>query len=169
MASMRVRRFSLYEPAEFIKLFLVDKLDFKKVRDCVAVHVPCSSKKAGLSSTLEQLAGMCAKEVVPSGVPCCGMAGDRGMRYPDLTANALQHLDLPSNCTVRSPPPLPLPSTPVRPARSPSQDSQSPAKLRNDIIVHLHPHERSTVTYTTYMLPVSQRQGICLPVNLLEM
>jgi D-lactate dehydrogenase len=27
------------------------------------------------------------------------MAGDRGMRYPELTASALQHLNLPANCT----------------------------------------------------------------------
>ena len=27
------------------------------------------------------------------------MAGDRGMRYPELTAGALQHLELPSGCT----------------------------------------------------------------------
>ena len=26
------------------------------------------------------------------------MAGDRGMRYPELTGAALQHLDLPQNC-----------------------------------------------------------------------
>jgi len=35
---------------------------------------------------------------VPSGVPCCGMAGDRGMRYPELTGAALQHLNLPKDC-----------------------------------------------------------------------
>lgn len=65
-------RFSLYEPAEFIKVFLLDKLDFKKVKQSVAVHVPCSSKKAGISNTLTQLASLCAEEVVPTGVPCCG-------------------------------------------------------------------------------------------------
>ena len=27
-----------------------------------------------------------------------GMAGDRGMRYPELTAGALQHLALPQGC-----------------------------------------------------------------------
>ncbi len=27
------------------------------------------------------------------------MAGDRGMRYPELTAGALQHLALPAACT----------------------------------------------------------------------
>ena len=26
------------------------------------------------------------------------MAGDRGMRFPELTGNALQHLNLPSSC-----------------------------------------------------------------------
>lgn len=120
------RRFSLYEPAEFIKVFLVDKLDFKKVRDCVAVHVPCSSKKTGISSTLEQLAAMCAKEVVPTGVPCCGMAGDRGMRYPDLTAAALQHLDLPNNCSV-----IGLP--------------QSPSSLHTRMFLHSHAHMLCTL------------------------
>lgn len=65
-------RFSLYEPVEFIKLFLADKLDFRKVKEKVAIHVPCSSKKMGVSDAFTQLATMCAEEVVPSGVPCCG-------------------------------------------------------------------------------------------------
>lgn len=33
---------------------------------------------------------MCADNVVSTNVPCCGMAGDRGMRYPELTAASLQ-------------------------------------------------------------------------------
>lgn len=28
-----------------------------------------------------------------------GMAGDRGMRYPELTAASLQHLNLPEGCS----------------------------------------------------------------------
>jgi len=92
-------RFALYEPVEFIRHFLVDKLEFKKVRDTVAVHVPCSSKKMGIEEAFVQLAGLCAHEVVPSGIPCCGMAGDRGMRYPELTGASLQHLNLPKSCT----------------------------------------------------------------------
>jgi hypothetical protein len=43
-------------------------------------------------------AGLCAHEVVPSGIPCCGMAGDRGMRYTELTGSSLQHLNLPKEC-----------------------------------------------------------------------
>jgi D-lactate dehydrogenase len=59
-------RFSLYEPAEFISNHLVDKLEWKKVRDHVAIHVPCSSKKLGVENTFAKIAGMCAKEVTPS-------------------------------------------------------------------------------------------------------
>eukprot|EP00210_Caulerpa_lentillifera_P003146 g3006.t1 len=91
-------RFSLYEPVTFVKLFMADKLEFKKVRDTVAVHVPCSSKKLGVEKNFLELAGKCAHEVVPSGVPCCGMAGDRGMRYPELTGSALQHMSYPADC-----------------------------------------------------------------------
>lgn len=85
-------RFALYEPVEFINHFLVDKLDWRHVRDSVAIHVPCSSKKMGIEAAFMNLAQRCATTVQPSGVPCCGMAGDRGMRYPELTAASLQHL-----------------------------------------------------------------------------
>ncbi|KAF8056389.1 glcD [Scenedesmus sp. PABB004] len=91
-------RFSLYEPVEFIRHFLVDKLEFTKVRESVAIHVPCSSKKMGIEDAFAKLAGLCADEVVPSGIPCCGMAGDRGMRYTELTGASLQHLNLPPGC-----------------------------------------------------------------------
>jgi len=91
-------RFALYEPVEFIRQFLVDKLEFNKVRDSVAIHVPCSSKKMGIEESFMKLAGLCASEVVPTGIPCCGMAGDRGMRYTELTGASLQHLNLPKGC-----------------------------------------------------------------------
>ncbi|KXZ46746.1 hypothetical protein GPECTOR_41g711 [Gonium pectorale] len=92
-------RFALYEPVEFIRHFLVDKLEWKKVRDTVAIHVPCSSKKMGIEESFSKLAGLCSHEVVPSGIPCCGMAGDRGMRFPELTGASLQHLNLPAGCS----------------------------------------------------------------------
>ena len=65
-------RFALYEPVEFIRHFLMDKLDFKKVRGKVTVHVPCTSKKMGIEASFAQLAGLCAEEVTLSNVPCCG-------------------------------------------------------------------------------------------------
>eukprot|EP00983_Pelagomonas_calceolata_P061920 1147032-Pelagomonas_calceolata.AAC.1 len=52
----------------------------------------------GIEDAFTMLAGMCAHEVVPTGVPCCGMAGDRGLRYPELTGSSLQHMNLPKDC-----------------------------------------------------------------------
>eukprot|EP01025_Chloroclados_australasicus_P005935 TRINITY_DN1193_c0_g1_i3.p1 TRINITY_DN1193_c0_g1~~TRINITY_DN1193_c0_g1_i3.p1 ORF type:complete len:1087 (-),score=151.26 TRINITY_DN1193_c0_g1_i3:409-3669(-) len=92
-------RFALYEPVEFISTFLMDKLEFNKVKNTVAIHVPCSSKKMGIEDSFMKLASKCAHDVVPSGIPCCGMAGDRGMRFPELTASSLQNLSLPQNCS----------------------------------------------------------------------
>ncbi|KAJ8610347.1 hypothetical protein CTAYLR_003870 [Chrysophaeum taylorii] len=92
-----VLKFALYEPVEFVSTFIADKLDFEKTKDVVAIHVPCSAKKMKLESQFQALVSQCANDVIPTGVPCCGMAGDRGLRLPELTRGALQHLDLPPN------------------------------------------------------------------------
>lgn len=65
-------RFSLFEPIEFIRTHLKDKLEWSQVRDSVAIHVPCSSKKMGVTAAFSEIAGLCAKEVTPSDIPCCG-------------------------------------------------------------------------------------------------
>lgn len=112
---MRPIRFALYEPVEFVHHFLANKLEFTKVRDSIAIHVPCSSKKMGIADSFMTLASKCAHEVTNTDIPCCGMAGtcghcawvqeynqragDRGLRYTELTASSLQHLDLPKECS----------------------------------------------------------------------
>eukprot|EP00965_Chrysotila_dentata_P210131 6185712-Pleurochrysis_carterae.AAC.2 len=55
-------KFALFEPVQFIATHLKDRLSFSKVRDTVAVHVPCSSKKLKLNDQMVQLAEMCAHE-----------------------------------------------------------------------------------------------------------
>merc|ERR1740130_835168 len=92
-------KLALFEPVQFISEYLSKELDFEKVRDSIAVHVPCSSKKLKLHDQMIHLAELCATEVHATPIPCCGMAGDRGMRYPELTAASLQHLDLPESCS----------------------------------------------------------------------
>lgn len=107
-------RFALYEPAEFISNHLVDKLEWNQVRDHVAIHVPCSSKKMGVEGTFSKIAQLCSKEVTPSGIPCCGMAGDRGMRFPELTGSSLSYLDLPASCSDGEARSFPFPPASVR-------------------------------------------------------
>ena len=94
-------RLNLYEPVEFIHAFLLDKLEFRKVPETVAVHVTCSSIKMGLSEKFVAVAQACAeKVVVPSRVGCCGFAGDRIFHFPELNASALSELaaGVPNDC-----------------------------------------------------------------------
>jgi len=92
--------FSLYDPVTFVSVVLADRLEFTQKKKSVAVHVPCSSKKLGAEATFLSVAGLCSESVVPTGIPCCGMGGDRGMRYPELTAASLQHLpELKNTCS----------------------------------------------------------------------
>ena len=65
-------RFNLYEPVEFISRHLMDKLEWSKVRDNVAIHVPCSSKKMGIEAAFNAVAQKCSHQITSSDVPCCG-------------------------------------------------------------------------------------------------
>ena len=85
-------RLRVYEPAEFIHTFLMDRLRFERKAGQVAVHVTCSTQKLGLGAHLQAVAAACAEKVVvpPSG--CCAFAGDRGFSVPELNATALSSL-----------------------------------------------------------------------------
>lgn len=88
-----IKKMKLYEPAEFIATFLIDKLKFTQKKEPVAIHITCSMKKMGLADTIIGLAKKCSKEVViPEGVGCCGFAGDRGFTHPELNSYALRKL-----------------------------------------------------------------------------
>ena len=61
----------------------------QKLKERVALHPPCSITKLGLSDTFIEIARTCVETaVVPINAGCCGMAGDRGLLYPELTATA---------------------------------------------------------------------------------
>jgi D-lactate dehydrogenase len=96
-------RLALYEPVEFIDAFLRDRLRFEKRPESVAIHPPCSTEKMGLTARMKALAQSCAETVVlPSGVACCGFAGDKGFTLPALNASALSRLpgQLPADCRL---------------------------------------------------------------------
>jgi len=94
-------KLKLYEPVEFIHTFLMDRLDFRRAPETVALHVTCSSTKMGLAEKFWAVAEACAEKVViPAKVGCCGFAGDRGFTHPELNASALADLkpSLPADC-----------------------------------------------------------------------
>ena len=86
-------RLHLYEPVEFARTFLADRLEFARLPRTVAVHPTCSTRTMGLAETLVEVAAMCAEKVVlPEGVNCCGFAGDKGFTHPEVNASALAEL-----------------------------------------------------------------------------
>jgi D-lactate dehydrogenase len=82
----------VYEPAEFIHEFLMDRLTFQRKAGTVAVHVSCSTSKMGLGAKLQAVAQACAAKVVVPTTGCCAFAGDRGLNFPELNASALREL-----------------------------------------------------------------------------
>ena len=57
----------------------------------VAVHPTCSTRHLGLERQFREIAAAIADEVhQPIRATCCGMAGDRGLLHPELTASATQ-------------------------------------------------------------------------------
>jgi D-lactate dehydrogenase len=88
------KRLQLYEPIEFVLLFLKDRLSFNRKTTKIALHATCSTRKMGLDAKLKELALLCATEVVvPEDIYCCGFAGDRGFNFPELNAAALKGLE----------------------------------------------------------------------------
>jgi D-lactate dehydrogenase len=68
---------------------LLPRLPIREKLGSVAVHPTCSTRHMGLERDLREIAGKMASEVVqPIRSTCCGMAGDRGLLHPELTASA---------------------------------------------------------------------------------
>ncbi|WP_242344563.1 FAD-binding and (Fe-S)-binding domain-containing protein [Anaeromyxobacter terrae] len=91
----------IFDPVEFIDRALLPRLSIARTSGPVALHVTCSAIKAGLSDAYRRVAAACAEQVVvPTGVGCCGFAGDRGFTHPELNASALAALprSLPPDC-----------------------------------------------------------------------
>ena len=88
-----MKKMKLYEPAEFIMKYLVDRLDFHPIDTHIALHLTCSTREMGVADDLVALAKMCSRNVyLPEGVGCCGFAGDRGFTFPEMNSYALRKL-----------------------------------------------------------------------------
>ena len=83
----------VYEPAEFIEKFVLDKLDITPTNEVVMLHITCSMRKMQLADTLLRVARRCANTVVvPEEIGCCAFAGDKGFTHPELNQWALRKL-----------------------------------------------------------------------------
>ncbi|MDD2584769.1 MAG: FAD-binding and (Fe-S)-binding domain-containing protein, partial [Bacteroidales bacterium] len=85
-------RLKLYEPAEFLAKYVMDKLAIKQLDKKISIFAVCSAKKMEVEDYLYQIAKQCAKEVVVIDSNCCGFAGDRGFIVPELNKHGLRNL-----------------------------------------------------------------------------
>ena len=89
----KIRGLKLFEPAEFIERFVLDKVRIEPIDDAVAVHITCSTRKMGLADSVIRVAKACSRNVfVPEEIGCCAFAGDKGFTHPGLNAWALRGL-----------------------------------------------------------------------------
>jgi len=74
---------------DFAATILLPNLQITQPKNAVVFHPVCSVVKMGFLSKLQLIGDACSKKAdIPFFSKCCGMAGDRGFYYPDLTASA---------------------------------------------------------------------------------
>ena len=72
--------------------YLLPRLKITQPKNNIAIHPVCSVHKLALTNRLKQIAQTCSKQyTLPFHASCCGMAGDRGFYYPELTEAATRN------------------------------------------------------------------------------
>jgi D-lactate dehydrogenase len=68
---------------------ILPRLKISKQKASVVFHPVCSVHKMGSLANLQMIGKACSKKAdIPFFAKCCGMAGDRGFYFPELTAAA---------------------------------------------------------------------------------
>ncbi len=101
MKKVMGKNLQIYDTVDFIHDFLLPKLNIKKSSETIMIHVTCSSRKMGMFEKFKDVAEACAdKVIIPEKVHCCGFAGDKGFKIPELNESALEHLNeaIPAGC-----------------------------------------------------------------------
>ncbi len=81
----------IIDSVDYVKDYLLPNLTILKKKDKIVLHPVCSLQKMGLEAKFLAIATQLADEVkIPVKAGCCGMAGDRGFMFPELTASATQ-------------------------------------------------------------------------------
>ncbi len=76
---------------DFAADVLLPRLDIKNKKNKIVFHPVCSVYKMGLLEKMKKIGNACAGQTdIPQFAGCCGMAGDRGFYYPELTRTAVK-------------------------------------------------------------------------------
>ena len=87
----KLKKMQILDSIEYALQYLIPKLNIVNKKNNVVIHPVCTLTKMNLNQTFKNLAEKCANTVSsPIHAGCCGMAGDRGFFFPELTASAVR-------------------------------------------------------------------------------
>jgi D-lactate dehydrogenase len=79
----------IIDSIDYLLDYLLPKATIVKRKEKIVLHPVCSAHKMGIEDKFFKIASQLAVEVkVPLLANCCGMAGDRGFLFPELTKSA---------------------------------------------------------------------------------
>lgn len=85
----RFKQLSIIDSIDFAADHLLPRLKITRQKKLVAFHPVCTSHKMNQLHKLQTIGDRCAEKAnIPFLSGCCGMAGDRGFYFPELTASA---------------------------------------------------------------------------------
>ena len=85
----RFDKIQILDIIDFLADTVVPRLSITKPKNIIVFHPVCSSYKMNLLGKMKAIGKACAHQAdFPVNAGCCGMAGDRGFYYPELTAAA---------------------------------------------------------------------------------
>jgi D-lactate dehydrogenase len=85
----KLSKLIIYDSIQFLKEVVLPELPAIEKKTKVVLHPGCAASKMELAGAMKELAAQCAENVViPADAGCCGMAGDRGFLFPELTKGA---------------------------------------------------------------------------------
>ncbi|MGV3640413.1 MAG: FAD-binding and (Fe-S)-binding domain-containing protein, partial [Adhaeribacter sp.] len=87
----RYDKLKIIDSIDYLADYLLPQAPLLRKRGKIVLHPVCSLQKMGLEGKFLKVARQLAEEVVvPLHAGCCGMAGDRGFLFPELTASATE-------------------------------------------------------------------------------
>lgn len=82
----RLKKMEILDSIEFIDKFVIPESNIITKKESIVLHPVCAVKKMKLEERFTSIAKHFAHHVtVPVQAGCCGMAGDRGFLFPELT------------------------------------------------------------------------------------
>jgi D-lactate dehydrogenase len=86
---IRYDKLTILDSVDYLHDIIMPNLDVKAKKGSVVLHPVCSLQKMHTEDKFTRLANHFAEKVhVPLHHGCCGMAGDRGFLFPELTESA---------------------------------------------------------------------------------